>query len=57
MTLFDRNVIYDESIFKIIDDVKQNGGHAMLTNKEHKTGIDRIYEVLQKLNVSNIYFL
>ncbi len=42
---------------EIIDDVKQNGGHAMLTNKEHKTGTDRIYEVLQKLNVSNIDFV
>ena len=42
---------------EIIDDVKQNGGHAMLTNKEHKTGTDRIYEVLQKLNVSNIDFI
>ena len=39
---------------EIIVDVKQNGGHAMLTNKEHKTGTDRIYEVLQKLIHKNL---
>ena len=35
---------------EIIDDVKQNGGQAILTKKNHKTGTDRIYEALQKLN-------
>ncbi len=39
---------------EIIDDVKQNGGQAILTKKSHKTGTDRIYEVLQKLNSTNI---
>ena len=39
---------------EIIDDVKQNGGQAILTKKNHKTGTDRIYEVLQKLNNVNI---
>tara|TARA_Y100000768_G_scaffold297053_1_gene230874 strand:+ start:242 stop:976 length:735 start_codon:yes stop_codon:yes gene_type:complete len=39
---------------EIIDDVKQNGGQAILTKKSHKTGTDRIYEVLQKLNSANI---
>ena len=29
---------------EIIDDVKSNGGNAILTNKNHKTGTDRIYE-------------
>ena len=28
----------------IIDDVKKNGGNAILTSKVHKTGTDRIYE-------------
>ena len=39
---------------EIMDDVKKNGGQAILTKKEHKTGTDRIYEVLQKLNSSDI---
>ena len=36
---------------EIIDDVKQNGGQAILTKKNHKTGTDRIYEVLQKFKI------
>ena len=39
---------------EIIEDVKKNGGHAVLTKNQHKTGTDRIYEVLQKLESSNI---
>ena len=39
---------------EIIDDVKQNGGQAILTKKNHKTGTDRVYEALQKLNSGNI---
>ena len=34
---------------EIMDDVKNNGGQAILTEKRHKTGTDRIYEALQKL--------
>ena len=39
---------------EIIDDVTQNGGQAILTKRNHKTGTDRIYEALQKLNSPNI---
>ena len=39
---------------EIIDDVKGNGGQAILTKNVHKTGTDRIYEALQKFNSSNI---
>ena len=39
---------------EIIDDVKKNGGQAILTKKEHKTGTDRIYEALEKINSSNV---
>ena len=39
---------------EIVDDVKQNGGQAILTKKEHKTGTDRIYEVFQKINSADI---
>ena len=39
---------------EIMDDVKKNGGKAILTNKKHKTGTDRIHEALNKLEISNI---
>jgi 3-deoxy-manno-octulosonate cytidylyltransferase (CMP-KDO synthetase) len=39
---------------EIVDDVKKNGGQAILTEKEHKTGTDRIYEALQKIDYKNI---
>ena len=39
---------------EIIDDVKQNGGQAILTKNYHKTGTDRIYEALQIIGSSNI---
>ena len=39
---------------EIIEDVKKNGGDAILTSNHHKTGTDRIYEALQKSNESNI---
>ena len=39
---------------EIVDDVKQNGGQAILTKNEHKTGTDRIYEVFKKINSADI---
>ena len=39
---------------EIVDDIKQNGGQAILTKNEHKTGTDRIYEVFQKINSADI---
>ena len=39
---------------EIVDDVKKNGGNAILTSNKHKTGTDRIYEAFQKLNMSKI---
>ena len=38
----------------IIDDIKKNGGQAILTGSHHKTGTDRIHEALQKLGRSDI---
>jgi len=38
---------------EIMDDIKKNGGQAILTGKNHKTGTDRIYEALQKIGNSN----
>ncbi len=39
---------------EIVDDVKKNGGLAVLTTNQHNTGTDRIYEALQKMNISNV---
>ena len=42
---------------EIIDDVKSNGGNAVLTSKNHKTGTDRIFEAFSILNENNIDFI
>jgi 3-deoxy-manno-octulosonate cytidylyltransferase (CMP-KDO synthetase) len=34
---------------EIIDDVKKNGGQAILTGNHHKTGTDRIFEAMNKI--------
>ena len=39
---------------EIIEDVRKNGGEAILTSNNHKTGTDRIYEALIKLGRSDI---
>ena len=39
---------------EIVDDVTKNGGRAILTSKDHKTGTDRIYEALQKIDVKDV---
>jgi 3-deoxy-manno-octulosonate cytidylyltransferase (CMP-KDO synthetase) len=39
---------------EIVDDVTKNGGSAILTGKNHKTGSDRIYEALQKMNIKGV---
>ena len=39
---------------EIVDDVTKNGGNAVLTSRDHKTGTDRIYEVFQKINTKDI---
>ena len=39
---------------EIIEDVKKNGGEAILTNDNHKTGTDRIYEAFVKLGRTDI---
>ena len=42
---------------EIVDDVIKNGGRAILTGKNHKTGTDRIYEALQKLELKDVDFI
>ena len=39
---------------EIVDDVKKNGGQAIMTKNSHKTGTDRIYEALVRFDSSKI---
>ena len=39
---------------EIVEDVRKNGGEAILTGNDHKTGTDRIYEALVKLGRTDI---
>jgi 3-deoxy-manno-octulosonate cytidylyltransferase (CMP-KDO synthetase) len=39
---------------EIIDDVKNNGGHAVLTSKNNQTGTDRIFEAYKILGNKDI---
>jgi len=42
---------------EILKDILKNGGKAILTKKNHKTGTDRIYEAYKKLNIKNIDYI
>ena len=39
---------------EIADDIKKNGGEAILTSNVHKTGTDRVFEALKKIGRSDI---
>ncbi len=41
----------------IYDIVKQNGGEAILTDKKHKTGTDRIFEGFKKLDCKDVEYI
>ena len=42
---------------EIVNDVQNNGGNAILTSKNPKTGSDRIYEALNLLNKKDVDFI
>jgi len=42
---------------EIFEDVLKNRGKAILTNKNHQTGTDRIFEAYKKLNIKNIDYI
>ena len=42
---------------EIVEDVLKNGGKAILTNNNHKTGTDRIFEAYKKLNIKNVDYI
>ena len=39
---------------EIVEDVRKNGGEAILTSNNHKSGTDRIYEALVKLDKTDV---
>ena len=39
---------------EIVTAIEQNGGGKVMLTGSHKTGTDRIFEALQKINISNI---
>ena len=39
---------------EIVEDVTMNGGRAILTSNNHKTGTDRIFEAFKKMNLSDV---
>ena len=46
-------VVATENI-EIVEGVTLNGGKAILTSNNHKTGTDRIYEAYKKMNFKNV---
>jgi len=42
---------------EILEDVLKNGGKAVLTKSDHKTGTDRIFEAYKKLDIKNIDYI
>ena len=42
---------------EIVDDVRKNGGQAILTSNYHKTGTDRIFECFKKINLKNVEYI
>ena len=42
---------------EILADVTKNGGRAILTSSDHKTGTDRIFEAYKKLDIKNVDYI
>ena len=42
---------------EILEDVLKNGGRAILTGSDHKTGTDRIFEAYKELGIKNIDYI
>ena len=42
---------------EIFTDVLKNGGRAIITKKNHKTGTDRIFEAYTKLDIKNVDYI
>ena len=42
---------------EILEEVLKNGGKAVLTESDHKTGTDRIFEAYKKLDIKNVDYI
>ena len=42
---------------EILKDVQKNGGKGILTNNNHKTGTDRIFEAYERLDIKNVDYI
>jgi len=42
---------------EILEDVLKNGGKAILTQSDHKTGTDRVFEAYKKLDIKNVDYI
>ena len=42
---------------EVLTDVLKNGGRAILTNNDHKTGTDRIFEAYKNLDIKNVDYI
>jgi len=42
---------------EIQEDILKNGGKAVLTQSDHKTGTDRIFEAYKKLDIKNVDYI
>jgi 3-deoxy-manno-octulosonate cytidylyltransferase (CMP-KDO synthetase) len=42
---------------EILEDVLKNGGKAILTQNDHKTGTDRVFEAYKKLDIKNVDYI
>ena len=51
------NVVVATEDQEIIDDVKNNGGQAILTSKSNKTGSDRVFGAFKILGINDIDFI
>ena len=48
------DVVVATDNMEIVEDVTMNGGRAILTSNNHKTGIDRIYEAFKKMKFKDV---
>jgi len=51
------DVVVATQDLEILEEVEKNGGKAVLTGNQHKTGTDRIFECFQKLKIRDVDYI
>ena len=51
------DVVVATQDLEILEEVEKNGGKAILTGNQHKTGTDRIFECFQKLKMRDVDYI